>query len=300
AEDAGFERLLREQRREWADRWEASDVRVDGDDELQRAVRFALFHLMASVAEEGETALGARGLSGPGYRGHVFWDTDVFVLPFLAATRPQAARTMLEYRVRRLPAARAAARALGRAGARFPWESARTGREVTPSQSRMPNGEVIPIFTGELEEHIVADVAWAAACYLDWTGDDEFLEGPGRDLIVETARYWASRVRVDADRRGHIDNVIGPDEYHEGGDDNACTNVMARWNLRRAASLAGSDDERERESWLELADRLVDGYDERTGLYEQFAGFFQLEPLVIAEMAPRRPVAGELFLGRER
>jgi trehalose/maltose hydrolase-like predicted phosphorylase len=298
AEEAGFEQLLREQRREWADRWEAADVRIDGDDELQRAVRFALFHLMASVAEEGETALGARGLSGPGYRGHVFWDTDVFVLPFLAATRPQAARTILEYRVRRLPAARAAARALGRAGARFPWESARTGREVTPSQTRMPNGEVIPILTGKLEEHIVADVAWAAACYLDWTGDEEFLEGPGRELIVETARYWASRVRVDAEGRGHIDDVIGPDEYHEGVDDNAFTNVMARWNLRRAAALAGTGDERE--SWLDLAERIVDGYDERTGLYEQFAGFFELEPLVIAEMAPRRPLSAELFLGRKR
>src|SRR5262249_41237473 len=172
AEEAGFEQLLREQRHAWAARWEAADVRIDGDDELQLAVRFALFHLMASVAEEGETALGARGVSGPGYRGHVFWDTDVFVLPFLSATRPPAARTILEYRVRRLPAARAIARALGRAGARFPWESARTGREVTPSQARLPNGDVIPILTGELEEHIVADVAWGAASYLDWTGDE--------------------------------------------------------------------------------------------------------------------------------
>ena len=298
AEEAGFELLLREQRREWACRWDAADVRIDGDDELQRAVRFALFHLMASVAEEGETALGARGLSGPGYRGHVFWDTDIFVLPFLAATRPPAARTILEYRFRRLPAARAAARALGRAGARFPWESARTGREVTPSQMRLTNGEAIPILTGKLEEHVVADVAWAAACYVDWTGDEEFLEGPGRDLIVETARYWASRIRVDADGRGHIDDVIGPDEYHEAVDDNAFTNVMARWNLRRAAALAGTGDERE--TWLDLADRIVDGYDERTGLYEQFAGFFGLEPLVIAEMAPRRPLSAELLLGRER
>ena len=149
--------------------------------------------------------------------------------------------------MRRLPAARAAARALGRAGARFPWESARTGREVTPSHAHLRSGEVVPIRTGELEEHIVADVAWGAACYLDWTGDEEFLRGPGRDLFVETARYWASRIRVDAGGRGHIDGVIGPDEYHEAVDDNAFTNVMARWNLRRAATLSGLD-ERERAS----------------------------------------------------
>jgi trehalose/maltose hydrolase-like predicted phosphorylase len=299
AEEAGFERLLSEQRREWAARWDAADVRIEGDAELQRGVRFTLFQLMASVGETGETALGARGLSGPGYRGHVFWDTDVFVLPFLAATRPRAARTLLEYRVRRLPAARAAARALGRAGARFPWESARTGREVTPSQARLRSGEVIPILTGELEEHIVADVAWGVACYLDWTGDERFLEEAGREVIVETARYWASRVRVDAAGRAHIDRVIGPDEYHEEVDDNAFTNVMARWNLRRAGALPGVEG-RERESWLELADSIVDGYDERTGLYEEFAGYFALEPLVIAELAPRRPVTAELLLGRER
>ena len=188
AEEAGFERLLRDHRREWGRRWSAADVRIEGDPQLQRDVRFALFHLMASVGVSGETALGARGVSGPGYRGHVFWDTDVFVLPFLAATRPETAPTLLEYRVRRLPAARAAARALGRAGARFPWDSARTGREVTPSHAHLRSGEVVPIRTGELEEHIVADVAWGAACYLDWTGDEEFLRGPGRDLFVETAR----------------------------------------------------------------------------------------------------------------
>ena len=121
-ERAGFERLLGEQRACWGDFWEAADIRVEGDPELQRAIRLALFQLAASVGEDGETALGARGLTGPGYRGHVFWDADVFVLPFLAATRPRAARTLLEYRARRLPAAFTEAHASGREGARFPWE----------------------------------------------------------------------------------------------------------------------------------------------------------------------------------
>jgi trehalose/maltose hydrolase-like predicted phosphorylase len=299
AEKAGWERLLVEQRSAWAARWEDADVTIEHEPELELAVRFALFHLMASVADSGEAAVGARGLSGSAYRGHVFWDSDVFVLPSLAATHPAAARAMLEYRIRRLPAAQAAAKELERAGARFPWESAATGVDVTPTHAHLRTGETVPIRTGLLEEHITADVAWAAACYSDWTGDADFAAGPGRELLVETARYWASRIRLDPNGRGHIYGVIGPDEYHEPVDDNAYTNVMARWNLRRAAQSDGVGAE-ERARWLALADALVDGYDPSSGLYEQFAGFFALEPLVIAEVAPTRPIVADALLGRER
>jgi len=299
---AGFERLLREHRAAWAERWENADVRIEGDENLQRQVRLALFHLMGSVADEGEAAVGARGLSGPAYRGHVFWDSDVFVLPFLAATHPAAARAMLEYRIRRLPAARTIANVLGRKGARFPWESGHTGFDVTPQTGRDRTGKVFPIRTGLIEEHIVADVAWAASCYTEWSGDTPFLEGPGFELFVETARYWASRVRWDRNGNAHIFGVIGPDEYHETVDDNAFTNVMARWNLRRAAALADGDErvpEFERLRWLETADALVDGYDRRSKLYEQFAGFYRLERLMIDEVAPKRPIAADLLLGSE-
>ena len=301
AQRLGFDGLLAEHRREWAARWEDADVIIDGDRELQLAVRFAIFHLLASAPDHGEAAVGARGLSGSAYRGHVFWDTDVYVLPMLAATRPQAARAMLEYRVRRLPAAMRAARAQNRVGARFPWESAWSGQDVTPDHARDRNGELVPILTGPLEEHIVADVAWAAACYIAWTGDETFAAGPGRELIVQTARWWASRIEPDADGHGHIRGVIGPDEYHENVDDNAYTNVMARWNLKHAADAGGDGvDERERHRWLEVADSIVDGYDSSTGIYEQFAGFHALEPLLIAKLAPRLPVAADLLLGHER
>jgi trehalose/maltose hydrolase-like predicted phosphorylase len=234
----------------------------------------------------------------------VFWDSDVFVLPFLAATHPAAARAMLEYRIRRLPQARAAARALGRDGARFPWESALGGIDVTPSHAHDSSGRVVPIRTGELQEHINADLAWAVAFYIDWTGDEAFAAGPGRQLLVESARHWASRIRVDSRGRAHIYGVIGPDEYHEPVDDNAYTNVMARWNLRRAAAALERDckeiAEEERLRFLELADALVDGYDPATGIFEQFAGFYGLEPLIIGDIASRRPIAADLLLGADR
>ena len=305
AQATGGERLLIDHRRAWAQRWEQADVRIEGDPELQFAVRLALYHLMSSTADVGEAAVGARGLSGSGYRGHVFWDSDVFVLPFLAATHPASARAILEYRIRRLPAAQTAALATGRRGARFAWESAGSGADVTPHKAHDRAGREVAIYTGEREEHIVADVAWAAGCYIDWTGDEAFRTGPGRLLLVETARYWASRIEHDRDEPegpAHIRGVIGPDEYHELVNDNAYTNVMARWNLRRAhAETTDADiDRAERTSWLDLAEGLVDGYRADSGLYEQFTGFFELEPLVIADLAPQRPIAADLLLGPER
>ena len=177
---------------------------------------------------------------------------------------------------------------------------------MTPTSARDRTGKVVPIRTGQLEEHIVAQVPWAASCYVDWSGDEEFARGPGRRVFVETARYWASRIRQEPDGSAHIYGVIGPDEYHEPVDDNAFTNVMARWNMRRAARAVEADgevgdvDDAEKRRWLELADALVDGYDPDTGIYEQFAGFSRLEPLVIAEVAPRRPIAADLLLGAER
>ncbi len=299
-EVTGFDRLLAGHRRAWARRWADAEVSIDGDPELQLAARFAMFHLLSAAAEGGEVAVGARGLSGDAYRGHVFWDADVYVLPVLAAVAPAAARAMLEYRIRRLPAAREAATKLGRRGARFPWESARDGQDVTPRRIAGRDGEPVKIWTGETEEHIVADVAWAANHYAEWTGDRGFLDGPGGDLVVDTARYWASRVRIDDRGRGHIEGVMGPDEYHEPVDDNAFTNVMARWNLRAGADVVGQSGDRSTAAdWSRLATQLVDGWDPRRAIYEQFAGYFDLEPLMAAEVAPP-PVAADLVLGPER
>jgi len=317
----GVDGLLADQRSAWARRWHEMDIRIEGDERLQRAVRFSLFHLDSSIATQREAPLGPRGLTGPGYKGHVFWDSEIFVLPFFAATRPSAARAMLEYRVRRLAAAQAAASEAGLRGAWFPWESAASGRDVTPRVVPGPDGQPIYIWTGLRELHVISDIAWAAVRYAAWSGDQGFLDGDGRRLLVETARFWASRLERDPDGSAHVRGIIGPDEYHEFVDDNAYTNVMARWNLRTAAAAVrrgegrapaasartggldggGADDvsPAEVDDWLTVADQIVDGFDPATGVYEQFAGFHALEDVRIAALT-RRPVWGDVFLGRER
>ncbi|MGO8869835.1 MAG: glycosyl hydrolase family 65 protein [Acidimicrobiales bacterium] len=300
AERTGFDGLLAAHRRAWADRWADAEVVIEGDPDAELAARFAVFHLLSAAADSGEAAIGARGLTGSGYAGHVFWDADVFVLPTLCAIRPGAARAMLEYRIRRLPAARAAARAGGHRGARFPWESAADGRDVTPRSVRDDAGELVPIATGTHEEHIAADVAWAACHYADWTGEPEFLDGAGRDLVVGTARYWASRARTDPAGQAHLYGVEGPDEYHSVVDDNAFTNVMARWNLRRAADLLERSGEVEEAARCRsVADILVDGWHPARGLYEQFAGYLDLQPLLMADVGVP-PMAADAVLGAQR
>lgn len=192
AEDLDFDRLLAEQRAAWAARWEVADAQIPDDPAAQLAVRFALFQLWNNASGRGELAVGARGLSGAGYAGHVFWDADVFVLPALVSICPSAAAAMIRYRLRRLKAAQARARAGGWQGARFPWESAASGEDVTPPNATL-GGQMVPILTGQLEEHVTADVAWAAARYADWSGRP----GPTVLPLLETARYWASRCRTD-------------------------------------------------------------------------------------------------------
>jgi trehalose/maltose hydrolase-like predicted phosphorylase len=301
ARTMGFDRLLSEHRQAWARRWNTADIEIDGDPASQLAVRFALFHLLSCSPTSGEAAVGARGLTGLSYAGHVFWDTDVYVLPALAATLPAAARAVLRYRIARLGPARKRARDRGMPGARFPWESADTGDEVTPPSFRDLDGRVIPILTGEHAEHINADIAWGFHHYLQWTGDWSVLNGGGGlDLVLDTARYWPGRMRTDDHGRAHLDGVIGPDEYHELVDDNAFTNNLARWHLRWAAELvARQGGVGEAEAFRSAADALVDGFDPTTGRHKQFVGFDQLEPIMIGDIA-QPPVAADVLLGRHR
>jgi trehalose/maltose hydrolase-like predicted phosphorylase len=301
----------------WADRWRLGDARVEGDDAAQQALRFALYHLngAANPADE-RVSIGARALTGPDYRGHVFWDTEVYLLPFFVMTWPAAARALLMYRFRTLDGARAKAARMGWRGALYAWESADTGAETTPDHTIGPDRRVIDILCGRQEQHISADVAYAVWHYWLATGDEAFLLDAGAEILLETARFWSSRARLEADGRGHIRGVIGPDEYHEHIDDNAFTNVMARWNIRRALEAASllrerwparwdsisarlKLDEDELAQWSRAAETMATGLDPATGLFEQFAGFHQLEDIDLSNYSGRS-VPIDLVLGRER
>jgi trehalose/maltose hydrolase-like predicted phosphorylase len=301
----------------WSRRWEAADIEIVGDEEAQRALRFAIYCLIAAVNPGDEHAsIGARGLTGEAYRGHVFWDTEIFMLPFYVFTDPPAARSLLMYRYNTLDAARRKAKAHGYDGALYAWESADTGDEVTPQTVVGPDGRLINILTGEREQHISADIAYAVWQYWRATGDDAFMVVAGAEILVETARFWASRAQVEADGCAHIRQVIGPDEYHEMVDDNAYTNAMAMFNMERAADAVAmmardhprdwqrlstrlSLTEEEPHSWRALATALVTGLDPTTKLVEQFAGYFQLEEVDLAAYRGRA-VPIDVCLGAER
>ena len=319
ARKLGIPRLLRRHMQAWEKRWEAADIGVDGDDQAQRALRFALYHLISAANPEDEhTSIGARALTGDAYLGHVFWDTDIFVLPFYTFTWPAAARAALMYRSHTLPAARAKAAALGYQGALYAWESADTGAETTPPYVLAPTGEVIPIRCGQLEQHISADVAYAVWQYWQVTADTQFLLNAGAEILLETARFWASRAVLETDGRFHIRGVIGPDEYHDAVDDNAYTNGMAQWNLERGVAVAGLLRVRWPAQWSILRDRLgVDDAelaewgrvaagiafttDPSSGVLEQFAGFSNLEEVDLTAFAVRTRTAPiDIVLGAER
>ncbi|MBX0327366.1 hypothetical protein K2Z83_06710 [Oscillochloris sp. ZM17-4] len=278
----GVDRLLSDHIAAWAERWAGAGPEIPGDAEVQRQARFAVYHLIGAANPDDERAsIGARALTGERYRGHVFWDTEIFAWPPLLYTHPASARALLMYRYHNLPGARAKAAAMGYAGALFPWESADTGEEVTPD-SMLSGGARVPVLTGGEEHHIAADVAYAAAQYALATGDQAFRRGPGAAIMLDVARFWASRAEPDADGAFHIRRVIGPDEYHETVDDNAYTNGLAAWALRAAADLAeelGGAGAGEPARWRAVADGLVTGCDPASGLIEQFSGYHLLEPI---------------------
>ncbi len=230
--------------------WQRSDVQIGGHDDLQQATRWCLLQLAQASARADGTGVAAKGVSGSGYSGHYFWDTEIYVLPFLTYTSPQWARNALRARVLMLPAARRRAAQLNEAGALFPW--------------RTINGEEASAYyaAGTAQYHINADVSFALGKYVRATGDEEFLRREGADIAIETARLWATlgfwRSANGSGETFHIHGVTGPDEYTTVVNDNLYTNVMARYNLRYAARVVQDI----REHFPEDYERLV----ERTGL----------------------------------
>ncbi len=257
ARNAGWRDVVAAHEAAWAKRWWNSDIEVEGDAAAQRALRFALYHLNGAANPSDEhVSIGARALTGDDYRGHVFWDTEIYLLPFYILTWPEAARAMLMYRFHTLDGARGKAFRMGWRGALYAWELADTGEETTPEQVVTPEGLLVDVLCGRQEQHISADVAYAVWQYWQATGDEAFLRDAGAEIILETARFWSSRAQLEADGRHHIRGVIGPDEYHEHIDDNAYTNVMARWNIRRGLDVAALVSERWPEAWTQLRGRL--------------------------------------------
>lgn len=273
-----FDALFERHGARWREFWRAADIRVAPRPAVEQALRFASYHLRIAAGKDPRVSVPARALTGRAYEGHIFWDTEIFMLPFYLHTAPALARNLLLYRHRTLAGAKRRARELGYRGACFAWESTVTGEDVTPAEIVLKsNGKKVPIFTGTQQVHVTADVAYAVWRYWEATHDEAFIAGPGAELLFETARFWASRT-VRGERLHHIRGVVGPDEYHHGVDDNAYTNWMARFNLEQAAWAAEhyGRSKGEGEEWRGLARSLYCPQPNADGVIEQFAGFFAL------------------------
>lgn len=300
--DRGMEWALAEHVEAVERRWEDADIRIAGDEEAEMALRFNLFHLMSIANPEDErVSLGAKGLHGEGYKGHVFWDTEIFMLPFFIYTDPLAARRLILYRYHLLDAARENARRNGYKGAQFPWESADNGGEETPRWGFDYKGNPVRIWTGDIEYHITADIAYAVWEYTRATGDLEFFHRYGMELFLETARFWSSRAEYNAAKdRYEVNQVIGPDEFHEHVNNNFYTNYLAKWNLEKALALLKELEEKEpalyrrivsklcftekeRTLWRRVAEKLYIPRSAKGLLMEQFEGYFQLEDRLITD-----------------
>jgi len=270
ARATGWDELLNEQRARLDEFWSGADVELEGDPEVQQAVRFALFHTFQAGHRSERRPISAKGLTGPGYDGHAFWDTETFVLPVLTYTHPRSVKDALDWRHSTLRQAEERARQLGLHGATFPWRTI-SGHECS---GYWP--------AGTAAFHLNADIAAAVARYLDATRDEEFERSTAIELLVATARLWRSLGHFDRDGHFRIDGVTGPDEYSAVADNNTFTNLMAARNLVEAARLATAHDDiaarlhvssEEVASWSDAGEKMFVPYDERLGVHPQSDGF---------------------------
>lgn len=307
ANSPDYESLRSAHEAAWEKVWQANDVIIEGDLTAQIAIRYNLFQLIsATPRQDDRVSIPAKTLTGFAYRGHVFWDTEIFILPFLTYSQPELAKNLLNYRYHTLPGARRKAEAMGFEGAMYAWESSDTGDEVTPTWLPGCDGKkLVRIWCGEIEQHINSDVAYAVYQYWQATGDNDWMQSRGAEILLDTAVFWGSRVEWNADRdRYEIRDVIGPDEYHEHVDNNAFTNRLVQWHLQKAIHVWGwlceCDSERARELarqlgitierlsyWQTVIDKLWIPQDPDRSLIEQFEGFFQLEDVNLADYEPR-------------
>lgn len=310
--DSGYAELFEQSKIAWQQKWDTMGIELDGPDCDQLAIRFAQFHLLQMTpAHDSRLSIGAKGLSGEGYKGHVFWDTEIFMLPFLTYTFPALARQLLEYRYHTLDGARQNAQAHGYQGAMYAWESAVTGIETTPKWWGIDllSGTPIRVWGAEIKVHITADVVYALWQYVQATQDHEFMRRYGCELLFETANFWGSRVTYDPQRDCYeLHDVMGPDEYGEHVNNNAYTNYFVQWHLRQAVEwtqwLKNTDEttwqrlnerlhiDQQQQIWHTLAEKMVTPINTITGIIPQDDGFLEKRVL---DLTPYRGKINVIF-----
>jgi alpha,alpha-trehalose phosphorylase len=262
-----YEELAKQQTTAWADFWRISDIQIEGQPDLQKGLRFNLFHLFQNAGRDGKTNFAAKGLTGEGYEGHYFWDTEMYILPFFIYTQPQIAKALLQYRCQILPQAQQRAQVLSQKGALFAW--------------RTINGEEASAYypAGTAQIHINADISYAFQLYEKVTGDSVFIQEQGAEVIFETARFWLAYgnwSEIAGKQQFCIYGVTGPDEYTALVNNNYYTNKMAQNNLRYAAELAKRTRAvslEEQQTWLDAAEHMYLPYDEDRQLIKQDDSF---------------------------
>jgi beta-phosphoglucomutase len=300
--------LLESHQQAWNALWQHSDIEIEGNSKAQLAVRYNLFQLLIAASSTNDrVSIPAKTLSGFGYRGHIFWDTEIFILPFFTLTQPTIARHLMTYRYHTLPGARRKAAHNGYKGAMYAWESAALGDEVTPRWAipTDPYADDVRIWCRDREIHISADIAYAVWQYWQATGDDAWMRDYGAEIVLDTALFWMSRLEWNAkEERYELCGVIGADEYHDQVNNNAFTNRMAQWHLEKALAvhewLHQNFPDRATElsqtlnitpqrqlRWQSMIMHMYIPNDPKTGLIEQFEGFFQLKDIHLSEYEPR-------------
>ncbi len=298
---ASFDYLLKRHISAWEDLWNQAEVSIWGDPEVEKILRFNIYHLlMCTETDDGFSSIEARALTGEGYHGHIFWDTEIFLFPFYLYTLPNVAKNMLLYRYRRLNAAKQNAKKFGYKGAMFPWECAGLGEDETPERGKDLDGRIIRINTGKMEHHITADIAYAFYLYYITTNDEKFFRDCGYEVMFETARFWASRVDYNKKKKIYeIKHVIGPDEFHEDVNNDAFTNMMAKWNLLMAHKMFWKLRKsapnvykrlvrkigltvKETAVWKDIATRISINM-RKDKIFEQFDGYFRKKRIKISD-----------------
>ncbi len=281
-EKAGFDALLAESAAFWKEKvWDRVPITIDGPEFDQLAIRFAQYHMqLMTPAHDNRMNIGAKGLSGEGYKGHTFWDTEIFLLPYFIFNMPEVARSLEEYRYLSLPGAHTKAKHNGYEGAQFPWESAwLDDGEVTPEYmgTDIVTGKLIKVWSGFIEIHITADVAYGVWQYYQCTGDQDFMDKYGYELMLDCAKFWSSRLEPGEDGRLHINDVVGPDEYKEHVDDNAFTNYLVWWTIGKALEYSGILQKEKPELYAKLDEKLgLAGHQQKWA--EQVNNIFLTQP----------------------